>query len=78
MNSPEPHVALPLDYATELAFELHLMRAECSDAAQQVVEQSPLDEVALEECARLEEALAKAQRLLQAAVARIVASRGKR
>ncbi len=78
MSSPNPEVALPLDYAAELAFEMHLMRAECSEAAQRLVEQTPLDEAGLEECARLEETLAQAQRLLSATVERIRASRAER
>lgn len=71
MKSPEQPATLPLDYATELAKELHLMRGECSDAAQELIreaKEAPLDEIGLEECAVLDEALARAQRHLQAAV----------
>jgi hypothetical protein len=71
MKSPEKPVALPLDYATELALEMHMMRAECCDAAFNVVREPPVDNAALEECAILDEALAKAQALLQSAVATI-------
>ncbi len=78
MNTPRQHVAVPLDYAAELAFEMHLLRAECSDAARQLLEQDPPDEGALEECAQLEEALAKAHRVLQGAVAGIRAARSER
>ncbi len=78
MNSPTQHGTVPLDYAAELAFEIHLMRAECSDAARQMLEQIPPDEAALDECARLEEALAKAHRVLQGAVAAIRAARSER
>ncbi len=78
MNSPRQFVAVPLDYAAELAFEMHLMRAECSDAARQLLDQTPPDEGALEECARLEEALAKAHRLLQGTVTAIRAARTER
>ncbi len=71
MQSPNEPVTLPLDYATELAMELHLMRAECSDAAQAIMEETPIDEVGLEECAVLDEALVKAQAVLHSAVAAI-------
>ncbi len=71
MKSPDKPVTLPLEYATELAMELHLMRAECSDAASHLIEEAPLDEVGLEECAVLDEALARAQSILQAAVCSI-------
>lgn len=59
MKSPQESIALPLDYAAEIAFEMHLMRSECCDTAQQIVSQSPLDQQALEECAWLDEALGR-------------------
>ncbi len=68
MKSPEQRATLPLDYATELAMELHLMRGECSDAAKELIQESPLDQIGLEECAVLDEALARAQRHLKGAV----------
>ncbi len=71
MQSPNEPVTLPLDYATELAMELHLMRAECSDAAQAIMEESSIDEVGLEECAVLDEALVKAQAVLHSAIGAI-------
>jgi len=78
MKSPEKPVALPLDYAAELAFEMHLMRGECGDVARELTSQSQPDELALEECAQLDDALARAQVLLHAALKRIKASRAKR
>jgi hypothetical protein len=78
MNSPEQHVALPIDYASELAMEMHLMRAECCDAAEGLMEDHPVDEVGLEECAILDEALARAQSLLLQAVGTIKHLRGGR
>lgn len=71
MKLPEQPVTLPLDYATELAVELHLMRGECSDAARELIQEAtegPVDEIGLEECAVLDEALARAHRHLQAAL----------
>lgn len=70
--------ALPLDYAAEIAFEIHLLRAECSQAARDLISQRTLDEHALEDCARLDDALARAHALVQNAIARIKGMRAKR
>jgi hypothetical protein len=78
MKQSQKPGALPLDYAAEIAFEIHLLRGECSQAARELMRQRPVDEHALEECARLDDALAKAHVLMQAAVARIKGVRSKR
>jgi hypothetical protein len=78
MNSPEEPITLPLDYATELAMELHLMRAECSDAAESLIGGDIVDYIGLEECAVLDEALARAQRVLQGAIGQIQHLRAQR
>lgn len=76
-SSPKPG-ALPLDYAAEIAFEIHMLRGECSQAARDLMSQRPLDEDALEDCARLDEALARAHVIIQAAIVRIRGVRSKR
>ena len=77
MKSPDNEaLALPLDYAAELAVEMQLMRAECCDAASGLMEQPAPDEIGLQECAILEEALAKSQALLQCAIEKIKKHRG--
>ena len=78
MKSPNQPGSLPLDYAAEIAFELHLLRAECSQAARELTSQRPLDESALEDCARLDEALAKAHAIVQAAIIRIKDQRSRK
>jgi hypothetical protein len=78
MKPPQEPGSLPLDYAAEIAFELHLLRAECSQAARHLMSQCPLDEHALEECARLDEALARAHAVVQTTIARIRCVRAKR
>lgn len=78
MKPSQKPVALPLDYAAEIAFEIHLLRGECSQAARDLIKQSPLDAQALEECARLDDALAKAHALVQTAIERIKGVRPKR
>ena len=47
MKSPQNSVALPLEYAVELAIEMHLMRSECAEAARALMTQSQPDEAAL-------------------------------
>ncbi len=71
MKSPTSPAGLPLDYAAEVAFELHLMRGECSDAARRLMHEASPSEEALEECALLDESLRGAHSLLQGTVARI-------
>jgi hypothetical protein len=78
MKSPKESVDLPLEYASAIAWELHLMRGECSTAARQICRQAPLDEQALEETARLDESLARAHRVLHTALTAIRRARAKR
>ena len=61
-------MALPLEYAAQIVFELHSMRRECSEFASRLMSQRPLNERGLEECARLDDALARAHCVLQNAV----------
>jgi hypothetical protein len=51
------------------------MRAACCQAAQACVNRKPLDEDELEECARLDDALARAQRLLKSTVRKVMIAR---
>lgn len=78
MKSSQQPGGLPLDYISELSFEIHLLRSECSEAAQRLMGQTSLDEWALEECALMDDALAQAKRVLDSSVARIKHSRKKR
>lgn len=78
MKSPEKPVALPLEYAAELVFELHLLRGECGDVARGILEQEQPDEGALEECALLDEAIAKAHGILGSTLQGIRAQRDQR
>ena len=61
-----------------LAFQINSLRDECCGAAERILRQTPVNEVELDECARLEDALADAQRILKSAVARIAFSRLRR
>ena len=54
------------------------MRGACSKAAGVLLKRSPINEVELEECAQLDEALARAQRILKFAVRKVMLSRLRR
>lgn len=71
-------VFLPIGRAAQVAFQIEALRAECCAAAHLLVNQKPINEAELEECARLDDALAKAQRELKATVAGVMISRLRR
>lgn len=77
MTSPEPKTALLLDSAVDLLFEVHLMRGDCCVAARAFAAEPHPDEAAIEECARLEESLAKVYRTLQHTLKQVRRSRAK-
>jgi hypothetical protein len=66
---------LPIGRTAQLAFQIQAVRAQCCKAAEVLTSQRRLDEFELEECARLDDALAEAHRLLKSSVAAIVMSR---
>ena len=78
MKSKKQKISLPIGRTALLAFQLNSLRDECCDAADKMLKQTPLNEAELEECARLDDALAEAQRVLKAAVGSIAFSRLKR
>jgi len=75
VRSTKRHTALPIGYAARIAFEIDAARSGCSHTARLLIRKTPLDEVELEECARLDDALAEAQRLLKSTVREIMLSR---
>lgn len=78
MRATKRKAVLPIGRTARLACQIEAMRSECCKAANVLVEQTPLNEEELEECARLDEALAAAHRLLKSTVAQIIMSRLKR
>ena len=78
MKKKKAKVSLPLGRAGLLAFQINVLRDECCEAAEKLIQQKQMDEEELDECARLDDALAEAQRVLKSAVARIAFSRLKR
>ena len=78
MPMSDQPVALPLEYAAQIVYELEAMRGECIAFAKRVMDHNPLDEANLDESARLDEALARAHRVLAREVDAIIAGRAKR
>jgi hypothetical protein len=78
VNAKKTKAVLPIGRTARLACQLDTMREECCKAAAILAAQTPLNESELEECARLDDALAQAQFLLKSTVARVIYSRLKR
>jgi hypothetical protein len=78
MKNKKSKISLPLGRAGLLAYQLNALRDECCLAADKMLKQKKFDEAELEECARLDDALAEAQRVLKSAVMRVTYSRLKR
>jgi hypothetical protein len=78
MKSKKQKISLPIGRTALLAFQLNSLRDECCEAADKMLRQSPVNEAELDECARLDDALAESQRILKAVVGRIAFSRLKR
>ena len=75
VKSSKRQATLPIGRTAKMAFEIDSLRGACSSAAEILATRKHLDEVELEECARLDDALADAQRLLKATIRNILLSR---
>jgi hypothetical protein len=75
VRSNKQHAALPIGRTARFAYDLDALRAGCSKAARHVLAKTSVDEAELEECARLDDAIAHAQRMLKCAVREIMLSR---
>jgi hypothetical protein len=78
MDKPDRSIILPLEYAAQIAFELHSMRRECSQFAGHLLSQPSTTERDVEDCARLDEALAQAAGVLRNALDGIQVDRTRR
>jgi hypothetical protein len=78
MRANKHKVRLPIGRTTRLVFQIEAMRVECCQAAETLMRRKRLDESELEECARLDDALAAVQRLLKSVVTGITLARIKR
>jgi len=76
--SPKKPTTILLENAVDLLFEIYLLRGDCSLAAKALMSQPRVDEQAVEECARLDDALAKVYKSLQTTIRQIRTSRGRR
>jgi hypothetical protein len=75
VRQTQQHVKLPIGRTARIVFELDTMRAECSRAAQELLDQPDVDGSEFEECAKLDDALAQAHRLLKGHLRKIMLSR---
>jgi hypothetical protein len=75
VRSTKRNEALPIGRAARIAYEIDTLRSDCCAAAQTLLAKESFDELELEECAQLDEGLAKAQRLLKATVRNVMISR---
>jgi hypothetical protein len=75
VRSTKRHSALPIGRTARIAYEIDAMRAACCKVAANLVNKSPLDEAELDECARLDEALSLAHRILKSTVRNVMISR---
>ena len=69
---------LPIGRTARLAFQLEALRVECCRAAESLMARKRLDEMELEECARLDDSLAAAHRILKSTITQITLTRLKR
>jgi len=75
VRSTKRNEALPIGRAARIAYEIDALRSDCCKAAQSLLAKESLDELEFEECAKLDDGLAKAQRLLKATVRDVMISR---
>lgn len=78
MKANKTNVRLPMGRIARAAFQIETMRVDCCEAAALLMRQKVLDEAELDDCARLDDALAEAHRLLRSTIARITIARIKR
>jgi len=69
------NAALPIGRTAKVAYEIDALRADCCKTAQALMRKANLDEAELEECARLDDALARAHRLLKSTVRGVIMTR---
>ena len=78
MKPSRRQTELPVRPAVRLAYQLDATRAACSKVARRLLSREPVNEQELEECARLDEVLARVHKLLRTTVRSIMLSRLKR
>jgi len=78
MKPSRRQTELPVRSAVRIAYQLDVTRAACSKVARRLLSREPVDEQELDECARLDEVIARVQKVLRATVRSIMLSRLKR
>ena len=78
MKTPDKLTGMLLDKTVDLMFRIHMMRADCSAAAQTLLTRNNRDHTALNGCAQIDESLAKVYRTLQRTVRSVQAARATR
>ena len=78
MRANKQKIRLPIGRTLRLTWQIEAMRFECCAAAEKLMKQKRLDEAELDECARLDDALAVAHRLFKSTVTGITLARLKR
>jgi hypothetical protein len=78
MKARQSRMPLPIGRTAVLTCQIEALRYECCEAAAVLMRQQRLDEAELDECARLDDALADAHRILKATLGRITLARLKR
>ena len=66
---------IPIGRTAKIAYEIDALRADCCKAASALLRKSNVEEVEVDECARLDEALAQANRLLKSTVRSLIMTR---
>lgn len=75
VRTTKRHSALPIGRTARMAYDIDALREDCCRAARALVRRQTLNEAELEECARLDDALAKAHWVLKSAVRNVMLSR---
>jgi hypothetical protein len=75
VKNPSPSTAILFDTAIDLMFGIYLLRGHCRVAARALMARKRVDERAVEDCARLDDTLAKTYHALQTTLKGIQASR---
>jgi hypothetical protein len=78
MSAKKQKAILPIGRTAMLMCQILMVRDECCRTADVLVKQEKVDEEELEECARLDDALAEVHRILKATVSGVTLSRLKR
>jgi len=78
MRANRNKLRLPIGRTARLAFQLEALRVDCCQAAETVMRRKQIDELELEECARLDDSLAAAHRILKQTITQITLTRLKR